>query len=116
MKGTITLNGAEKKEIGVVANGYSPIFYRRLFGKDIMGQVTNFNLDSPDDIFVSELLFVMKEQAERERQDLGNVTMDDYYDWLESIDGGSIMYASADVIMFYLGQTKTASKPKKKDA
>jgi len=117
MKGTIKLSGADREmEIGVVANGYSPIFYRRLFGRDIMGQITNFNLENPDDVFCAELLFCMKEQAERERKDLSNVTQDDFYEWVESLDSNMIMFAAGDIIAFYLGQTKTASKPKKKGA
>lgn len=109
MRGTIKLGD---KDVEMYANAMTPVIYKRIFRKDFLVESQKKDVDMT--IF-QELGFVMAVQAEKGTRDiLDNVTIDNYYEWLEGFEALDIIGNVTDIFALYSNQTVSTSVSKKK--
>lgn len=109
MKGNVKIG---KQDVEMVANAFTPVLFQKLFHKDFLmeSQKKDINLT-----LFQELGFVMAQQAtDKTTKELVELSLDDYYAWLEEFEAMDIMNAVQDIFALYSGQTAITSKPKKK--
>ena len=107
MRGTITIND---KQIDMVANGATPVLYKRVFRKDFLVATQNEDMDS-----FSELAYIMAAQAEKPISELINsLTYDKYIEWVSEFEALDLVNHAAEIFGIYQAQTKTTSVAKKK--
>lgn len=106
MKGTVVIGD---KKVEVVANAASPYLYKGVFHEDFLIEVQKSNPST--DLFV-KMGFIMAMQAAKSRQDVQNLNIDDFYDWLEEFDAMDILLATDALSNVYFDQTKGTAAPK----
>lgn len=111
---TIKLNSG--KDINLAANAATPFRFKQLFGGDLLQLFQKASKAGEEDLeiadTITQLAFVMNKQAER--ADLSQVTMDEFYVWLEDYEPMDFAYAGSEIINTYLQSTQTSVEPKKK--
>ena len=109
MRGVIKLGN---QEVMMEANAAIPIRYKWIFKENLFAYF-NKELEGIDYTeFAGKLAFVMAKSAEK--ADMRALTIDDYWEWLESLEGTAIAYAAPEIVDLYLGNEQTAAEPKKK--
>ena len=94
------------------ANAATPIRFKWVFGENLFSYF-NTQLEGIDYTeFAGKLAFVMAKSAEK--ADMRALTIDDYWEWLESLTGTAIAYAAPEIVDLYLGNETATSEPKKK--
>lgn len=107
MRGTIEFGG---KPVELVANGATPVLYKRVFRRDFLNSANNAD---DMDIYV-ELAFVMAKQAEKPLSELINsLKYEDYLAWVEDFEAMDIISKVTDVFALYQGQAMQTSVSKK---
>lgn len=102
------------KTISMRANGATPIRYRMIFGRDILGEFQKAENDGAlVASSISELAFIMAMTAD-EKVNMNNLNMDAYVKWLEQFEPLDLTMAAEDIVDVYMGNTKTTSEVKKK--
>ena len=99
-------------KLSLLANGDTPYHYKRLFGKDLLKQLTStgeYEIASDE---IPELAFIMAMQAEK--ADMAQLTFDKYIEWLEQFDALDMVMNSTAIADVYIGNTIPQEKPKKK--
>lgn len=112
MKGTVKIGD---REIPMMANGATNIYYRQLTKKDLLAFFTSQkkNADNADGIeALMPLAYVMAMQAE------GRTTfsMDDYMAWLAEFEPLEIEMALDAVMNLYTNNKVSTATPKKNNA
>lgn len=111
---TIKLNSG--KELALTANAATPFRFKQLFGGDLLqlfqaaAKAGEDNLEVADTI--TQLAFIMSKQAEK--ADMSQLSMDEFYSWLEDFEPMDFAYASGDIINLYLETTQPSVEAKKK--
>ncbi len=101
--------------IPMSANGATPIRYRRVFGKDIIGEFQKVDENNNYSIAIdsiSELAFIMAKSGEK--ADMDKLNEEAYIDWLEQFEPFDITNSADEIVDLYMGNTKTSSEVKKK--
>lgn len=100
------------KEVEVVANAASPYLYKGLFREDFLLKIQD---KTPDPSLFEKMGFIMAMQATLDREKLHNLSIDDFYDWLEGFAPMDVMNATKDLTEVYFQQNKATSSAKKKE-
>jgi hypothetical protein len=109
MRGTITFGD---KPTELVANGATPVLYKRVFRRDFLNSA---NKADDMDIYV-ELAFIMAKQAEKPLAELINgLKYEDYLEWVQNFEAMDIISKVTDVFALYQGQAVQTSVSKKKE-
>ena len=109
MRGTIDFGG---KSVELVANGATPVLYKRVFRRDFLSSA---NKADDMDVYV-ELAFIMEKQAEKPMAELINsLKYEDYLEWIESFGAMDVVEKVSDIFALYQGQAMQTSKAKKKE-
>ena len=109
MRGTIEFGG---KPVELVANGATPVLYKRVFRRDFLNSA---NKADDMDIYV-ELAFIMAKQAEKPLSELINsLKYEDYLEWVQNFEAMDIISKVTDVFALYQGQAVQTSVSKKKE-
>lgn len=107
MRGTITING---RDIDMVANGATPVIYKRVFRRDFLATTQTEDLD-----VYSELGFVMAMQAEKPLAELINgLKYEDFIEWISEFEAMDLINHAAEVFALYQAQAQGSSVSKKK--
>lgn len=107
MKGTVRIG---ERDVEMVANGATPFIYKRVFRRDFLATTQTEDMN-----VYAELAFVMSQQAEKPMSELlKNLTVDDFYAWVEGFEAMDIINKAADIFAIYQGQTNPSSASKKK--
>lgn len=99
-------------KLPLLANGATPYHFKRLFGKDLLKQLTStgeYEIASDE---IPELAFIMAMQAEK--ADMAQLTFEKYIEWLEQFDALDMVMKSTEIADIYIGNTIPKEKPKKK--
>ena len=109
MRGTIDFGG---KPVELVANGATPVLYKRVFRRDFLSSA---NKADDMDVYV-ELAFIMAKQAEKPLPELINsLKYEDYLEWAEGFGAMDIVEKVTDIFALYQGQAVQTSVSKKKE-
>ena len=109
MRGTITFGD---KPVELVANGATPVLYKRVFRRDFLNSA---NKADDMDIYV-ELAFIMAKQAEKPMSELINgLKYEDYLEWVQDFEAMDIITKVTDIFSLYQGQAVQTSVSKKKE-
>lgn len=101
----------EEHDVPMLATGTTAIRYRAAFGHDLLQDIAAMDKgETLDYETIARLAYIMSAQAEG--TDLKNATVDDYYAWLDKLDGDSILTASRDILGVYLSSRMTTAHPK----
>lgn len=114
MTKSITLEGG--KEIKLAANAATPFRFKQLFGTDLL-KIFQKSANSEEDSMsladvVSQLAYIMNKQAEG--ANMNDISMDDFYTWLEGFEAMDFVVAGEQIINVYLSSTITSVEAKKK--
>ena len=99
-------------KLPLLANGATPYYFKRLFGKDLLKQLTStgeYEIASDE---IPELAFIMAKQAEK--ADMAQLSFDMYIEWLEQFDALDMVMNSTDIADVYIGNTIPQEQPQKK--
>ena len=108
MRGTITFGD---KPIELVANGATPVLYKRVFRHDFLNSA---NKQDDMDVY-AELAFIMAKQAEKPLTELINaLKYEDYLEWIENFGAMDLAEKATDIFTLYQGQAMQTSVSKKK--
>lgn len=109
MKKEIDLNGTVTLE----ATAMTDFMYQSIFGGNLTNEFQKCKENGNETELVKRICFVMAQRA-----DLGSwravkdLTKDDYYDWLDSIDSYAIETQSEAIVNLYACNRKTKVAPK----
>lgn len=109
-----------KKEVKLLSNAATPLYYKQTFNKDIISKMYNSE-DRIRDVgdLAPEIAFIMEIQAkaseEGRRAKPEELTNEKYFDFLEGFEPLDFMNAAQEIINLYLGDAMTDSKSKKKE-
>ena len=107
MRGTIYFG---EKPVELVANGATPVLYKRVFRRDFLNSA---NKADDMDIYV-ELAFIMAKQAEKPLSELINgLKYEDYLEWVQDFEAMDIITKVTDIFSLYQGQAVQTSVSKK---
>ena len=104
------------KTVAMAANAASPIFYKKLFHKDMLRVIASLMKTTEEEQMeaadtVIELAFLLA--ATGEHRDMSKISEADYISWLEGFELMDILAATDDIVGVYFAQTKTDSEAKK---
>ena len=110
MLGKINAGG---KTIEVLANAATPIRYKQVFHRNLMGFFLGKVSDEDNAEMVQELAYIMARAAER--ADMGKLSYEDYIAWLEGFDAlaFSNQETASALIDIYQGNQIADSEVKK---
>ena len=109
MKTTIEVNG---KQMVFEASAMTDHMADHIFGLNISYAVQHTDDASMTDI-VKKIAFVMYKRAERGGwRKVEELTEDDYFDWLDSIDSYVIENNAKEIMALYANNKKTTVSPK----
>lgn len=105
------------KQIKFLSNGVTPLFYKNLFGKDLLKSMKSD--DGGWDIVgdnIPELAFIMAKQAEDgiKAADLMKLSFEQYIEWLSQFDALDITMHGAEITNIYIADSIPSAEPKKK--
>lgn len=101
------------KVLPMRASGRTPLYYRQVFHKDILGAFSN----DDDQISMAaenipEVAYILAMNGAD--ADMTKLNEDTYAEWLEQFEAFDLVMAGEDIFNVYLGNLATTSKPKKK--
>lgn len=100
------------KKIAFLSNGLTPIFYKQLFGTDLLQQLTqNGEFEIAGDK-VPELAYVMAMQGKK--ADMTKLSIEGYYEWLADFEPLDIVVHGSEIAKVYLSNSLPSVDPKKK--
>ena len=102
------------RNVSLLANGATPVRYRRLFHKDIIAKMNEQTTADEAVEMASELAFIMAMSAEK--RDMTTLNLDDFDEWLSQFETFDIVQASEQIFGVYVGQDVTTSTAKKKQS
>ena len=95
----------------LVANGATPVLYKRVFRHDFLNSA---NKQDDMDVY-AELAFIMAKQAEKPLTELINaLKYEDYLEWIENFGAMDLVEKATDIFTLYQGQAMQTSVTKKK--
>ncbi len=97
--------------ISFLSNGATPIFYKQIFNKDLLKEMTGDEFDVASDK-VPELAFVMAKQAEK--ADMKMLSYDSYIDWLSQFSALDLALKGSEIAKVYIADSIPMEEPKKK--
>ena len=106
------------KTVGMLANGATPIRYRMIFGKDLIGEFQG--ADEKDTGRVSDSLaelayiMAMASDAKDGKVSMDKLNQDSFVKWLEQFEPLDIAMAAEYIIDVYMGNQEIHSESKKK--
>ena len=116
MTKSITLEGG--KEVKLAANAATPFRFKQLFGTDLL-KIFQKSAESEEDRMsltdvVSQLAYIMSRQAEG--ANMNDISMDDFFSWLEGFEAMDFVSAGEEIIGTYLASTQSSVTAKKKQS
>lgn len=113
MYAEIKLNDArgEERTVPMLATASTPIRFKMLFGKDLMGGLMNATNGEYDIDIVSKLGFLMSQQAAK--ADLMELDNEKYIAWLDDFDSMAFIDHAQEVFSVYVRSRNNTSKAKK---
>lgn len=76
-----------ERDIGMVSDGATPIFYWNIFHIDLFGIFANGNVKAEDNIHnIQAAAFVMAMQDQKTNAEMKKLTMDDYIEWSKAFE------------------------------
>lgn len=115
----LTVRGIEGDlELPLLSNGMTKVNYRRLFGQDLevaitqaaRGETVSADSDLIDSTYIEKLAFTMNMAALGKT--IKEISVDDFYKWLEQFEAISISEKAVDVINIYTADKKGTSNLK----
>lgn len=111
---TITLESG--KAINLAANAATPFRFKQLFNLDLL-KIFQQSTKSEDDQMIladviSQLAYIMNRQGEG--ANMNNISMDDFFAWLEEYEPMDFVTAGQEIIDAYLSSTVASVEAKKK--
>lgn len=102
-------------ELPMLSMASVDIYYRQIFHKDAQKIQTDPDFGGIEALnFFFELGFIMNKRAEgKTRQEMAQLTQEDYIDWLDKLDRAGLYDAAAEIFAVYNGQNETTSDSKK---
>ena len=114
MTKTITLEGG--KEVKLAANAATPFRFKQIFGQDLLKLFKKSSENEEEQMalgeVVTQMAFIMNNQAEG--TNMNNLSMDDFYTWLEDYEAMDFVMASGDIINYYMASSLPTVESKKK--
>lgn len=108
------------KKVPLLANGATPFWYKQIFKKDIIAQVSGAKEEEQIEVITSagpELAFIMAKQAEcKAFADMKKYGIENYYEWLQDFEALDLPMAMDKVMEIYMGNQIQSVEPKKKEA
>lgn len=105
------------KDIKLMQTARTAVYYEQIFKEDLllfMLVSANSGANDADAVKVAQkLCFVMLKQAEG--ADMRSLTVDTYYEWLDTVSQIDLINHSLDIIAVYKEDMTTLSEPKKKE-
>ena len=99
------------KTIAFQANGATPLFYKMLFKKDLLRQLTGEELEiASDDI--PALAYIMAKQADK--ADMMKLNYEGYIEWLSLFEPLDLVMAGKEIASVYIADSVPMEEPKKK--
>lgn len=100
------------------SNAATPIRYKTIFKKDLMIEISKMQKGESSESEIYELpgklAFIMNMQAEKTKEELGKLSEEDYYSWLEDFEGAMCFVdKTTEIISIYMGNVKGDSTSKK---
>lgn len=118
MYAEIKLYSAKGDELTVpmLATASTPIRFKMLFGKDLMGGILTSNLSGDGfDLsvveIVSQLAFLMAQQAAK--ADITTLDMNKYISWLDDFDSNAFIDNANEILNVYIKSRNNTSRAKK---
>lgn len=111
---TITLGN---KKVKLLTNARTAVYYREIFGEDLLSfmlvDAPKGSVSDADAVDVAQkVCFVMMKQAQK--IDMREVTIEDYYDWLENQSQMELINKYFEIIDVYKENMIGLSEAKKK--
>lgn len=102
--------------VPMLANGATPIRYKRVFHKDILKEFKGIEGDEAKIDSIGEIAFIMAMQAKAQKgeADMSLLNDDAYIEWLEQFNPFDIDMAADQIVELYIINTETTSDSKKK--
>ena len=103
------------KEVPMLAMASVDIYYKQIFGDDILRIMTDAELfDNADRInAIQQMGFVMAKLAElKDPKEMRALNEDNYIEWLEQFSRGDMLTAYESMQELYMRQTKATSTEK----
>lgn len=114
MTKSITLEGG--KEIKLAANAATPFRYKQLFNTDLLRIFQQSTQGEEEQMILADVIpqlaYIMNKQAEG--ANMNDISMDDFYTWLEGFEAMDFVVAGEQIINVYLSSTITSVEAKKK--
>lgn len=102
------------KVIPMLSNAATPVYFRQVFGKDLLVFLQGMNKEGISEGFsetISELAYTMTKQADGAK--LVHLSFDNYLKWLEDFGPLDFETASAEILSLYTSSGRTLSRSKK---
>lgn len=104
------------KTISFLSNGVTPLFYKQLFGKDLLNTLKNNGEWDIVGDHIPELAFIMAMQAREgiTAADMMKLSFDNYIEWLSQFEALDITMHGGEITAVYISDSIPSSEPKKK--
>ena len=103
-------------EFSLIANAATPFRFKQVFGKDLLTVFQKSTQSEEDGMILSEvvtqLAYIMHKQAEK--ADMNQLSLDDFYTWLEDYEPMEFTMVGQEIINAYLASTQVSVDAKKK--
>lgn len=111
---TIKLEGG--RELNLTANAATPFRFKQLFNQDLLKLFNESSKNEENNLMMTDILsqlaYIMNKQAEK--KDMNDISMDDFFSWMEDFEPMDFVNAGPDIINTYFASTLTSSENKKK--
>lgn len=97
------------KEVGVSINALTPELYHKTFKKNFFEEIQNITTDIG---VLKEITYIGARRYETENPGKIQLSVDDFYEWLEQFDMFDFEWAGAQIAEIINEQSKTTVAPK----
>lgn len=105
------------KDVRLMQTGRTAVYYEQIFKEDLLLFMlvdANSGANDADAVKVAQkLCYVMMNQAEG--TDMRSLTLDSYYDWLDTVSQIDLIKHTVEIIATYKEDMETLSEAKKKE-
>lgn len=106
------------KKVKLLTNAMTAVYFKQIFHEDMlvfmMVEAASGKVNDAEAVeFSQKLCYIMKEQAAK--ADMKSLTLETYYEWLETMSQMDLIEASNDIIDVFREEMAATSTSKKKD-